>query len=126
MITNSTLIDNSSDALKMVSVVGNLIDAPQCKLLRIATGYWDIPGTSLLLSQLQNFLQQEGTKVQILIGSDPVVRASQQKNPIYKGVHTQTDYIRCDLQNLEVKEVYVETVKLLKLADANEIRKTSR
>lgn len=114
MITNSTLIDNSSDALKMVSVVGNLIDDPQCKLLRIATGYWDIPGTSLLLSKLQNFLKQEGTKVQILIGSDPVVRASQQKKPIYKGAHTQTDYIRCDLQNLEVKEVYVETVKLLK------------
>lgn len=114
MINNSTLIDNSSDALKMVSVVGDLIDNPQCKLLRIATGYWDIPGTSLLLTNLQNFLRQEGTKVQILIGSDPIVRALQQKNPLYKGVHTQADYIRCDLQNLEVKEAYVETVKLLK------------
>lgn len=125
MITNSTLIDNSTDTLKMVSVVGNLIDDPRCRLLRIATGYWDIPGTALLLANLQQFLQREGTKVQILIGSDPVVRAAQQRNPLYKGVHTQTDYIRCDLQNLEVKEAYVETVKLLKdfcLADFDNSR----
>ena len=49
MITNSTLIDNSSDALKMLSIVGNLIDSQECNMLKIATGYWDIPGTALLL-----------------------------------------------------------------------------
>lgn len=76
MITNSTLIDNSSDALKMLSIVGNLIDSQECNMLKIATGYWDIPGTALLLDHLKRFLQKENTKVQILIGSDPVVRAS--------------------------------------------------
>ena len=114
MITNSTLIDNSSDALKMLSIVGNLIDSQECNMLKIATGYWDIPGTALLLDHLKRFLQKENTKVQILIGSDPVVRASQQKNVKYKGAVTQTDFIRCDLQKLEVKDEYVETVKLLK------------
>lgn len=114
MITNSTLIDNSLDALKMLSVVGDLIDSQECNMLKIATGYWDIPGTALLLDHLKRFLQRENTKVQILIGSDPVVRASQQKNVKYKGAITQTDFIRCDLQKLEVKDEYVETVKLLK------------
>lgn len=114
MIANSTLIDNSSDALKMVSVVGDLIDSQECNTVKIATGYWDIPGTALLLEHLKCFLKREDTKVQILIGSDPVVRASQQKNVKYKGATTQTDFIRCDLQKLEVKDEYVETVKLLK------------
>lgn len=114
MVASSTLIDNSSDTLKMVSVVGTLIDNQECKTLKIATGYWDIPGTALLLDYLKRFLQREGTQVQILIGSDPVVRVAQQKNPKYSGASTQTDYIRCDLHNLEVKDEYVETVKLLK------------
>ncbi len=114
MITNSTLIDNSSDTLKMVSVVEDLIDSQECNMIKIATGYWDIPSTALLLDHLKRFLQRENTKVQILIGSAPVVRASQQKNIKYKGAITQTDFIRCDLQKLEVKDEYVETVKLLK------------
>lgn len=43
-----------------------------------------------------------------------MVRASQQKNPRYKGAHCQKDYLRCDLQHLEVKDEYVATVQLLK------------
>lgn len=114
MITNSTLIDNSSEALQMASVVGDLMLNEQCKTVKIATGYWDIPGTALLLQQLTAFLSRENTIVQILIGKDPVVRASQQKNPKYKGAQKQQDFIRCDLQDLEVKDEYVDTVSLLK------------
>lgn len=114
MITNSTLIDNSCEALQMASVVGDLMLNEQCNTVKIATGYWDIPGTALLLQQLTKFLLRGNTRVQILIGKDPIVRVAQQKNPKYKGAQSQQDYIRCDLQNLEVKDEYVETVTLLK------------
>lgn len=98
----------------MVSTVRDLIESQECSAIKIATGYWDIPGTSLVVSQIAAFLQKPSTKLQLLIGTDPVVRATQQKNPKYKGAHTQTDFIRCDLQKLEVKEEYVEVVRLLK------------
>ncbi len=114
MITSNTLIDNSSEELRMVSTVRDLIESSECSTIKIATGYWDIPGTTLIVSQLKAFLQRPNTRLHLLIGTDPVVRASQQKSPKYKGAHTQTDYIRCDLQQLEVKDEYVEVVRLLK------------
>ena len=114
MITSNTLIDNSNEELRMVSTVRDLIMCEECSVIKIATGYWDIPGTSLVISQVKAFLQKPGTQLQLLIGADPVVRASQQKNPKYKGAHTQADYIKCDLQSLEVKDEYVDVVRLLK------------
>ena len=114
MLQYSTLIDNSSEQLSMVSAVRDLLCDARCNTLKIATGYWDIPGTSLLVSQLKDFLQREDAKLQILIGTDPVVRSYQQKNPKYKDAHTQKDFIQCDLQNLEVRDEYVETVRMLK------------
>ena len=125
MLQYSTLIDNSSEQLSMVSAVRGLLCDARCNTLKIATGYWDIPGTSLLVSQLKEFLQREDAKLQILIGTDPVVRSYQQKNPKYKDAHTQKDFIQCDLQNLEVKDEYVETVRMLKeycLADFDSSR----
>lgn len=114
MITCNTLIDNSNKQLKLVSVLTDLIGVPECDTIKIATGYWDIPGTALVLDALRAFLSRSGTKVQMLIGTDPVVRASQQKNPRYKNAHLQKDYLRCDLQHLEVRDEYVATVQLLK------------
>lgn len=114
MITNNTLLDNSNEELQVASAIKNLIDCQECQTIKIATGYWDIPGTALLLQQLKAFLQRAGTRLLLLIGTDPIVRAAQQKNPKYKAAHTQSDYIRCDLQYLEVKEQYVEVVRLLK------------
>ena len=114
MITTSTLIDNSCEQLSMMTVVRDLLAQPQCSKVKIATGYWDIPGMALLTAELRHFLQREGTQLQILIGTDPRVRASQQRNPIYKDAHSQQDFIKCDLQNLDVKDEYVDAVCLLK------------
>ncbi|MCI5777303.1 MAG: phospholipase D-like domain-containing protein [Bacteroidales bacterium] len=113
-ITTNTLLDNSVEELQMASAIRDLMSHEECNKIKIATGYWDIPGTSLVLQQLSEFLKRDGTTLQLLIGTDPVVRAAQQKNPKYKDAHNQKDYIRCDLQNLEVKEQYVDVVRLLK------------
>ena len=114
MITSNTLLDNSNEALQVASAIKDLITCQECHTIKIATGYWDIPGTALVWQQLNTFLQRSNTRLQLLIGTDPIVRAVQQKNPKYKDACTQGDYIRCDLQHLEVKEPYVETVRLLK------------
>ncbi|WP_239709657.1 MULTISPECIES: hypothetical protein [unclassified Mammaliicoccus] len=41
--------------------------APQYKTLRIATGYWDLPGTFQIIDQIQNY-----EKIQLLIGQEPI------------------------------------------------------
>lgn len=112
-IDGSILLDNSSDALTMVNAISVLSANPVCKTIKIATGYWDIPGTSLVVDKLQEFLQREGTKVQLLIGADPVVRASQLKNPLHKGALFPQDYIKRDIQELEVTDEYVEVVRFI-------------
>ena len=113
-IDNSLLLDNSSDALNMVNAISVLTSHPSCKTIKIATGYWDIPGTALIVGKLREFLQKDGTKVQLLIGADPVVRVNQLRNPLHKGAKFPQDYIKRDVQELEVKDEYVEVVRLIK------------
>ena len=113
-IDNSLLLDNSSDALNMVNAINVLASHPACHTIKIATGYWDIPGTALVLNALKEFLQKDGTQVQLLIGADPVVRINQLKHPLHKDAKFPQDYIKRDVQQLEVKEEYVEVVRFIK------------
>ena len=55
-IDNSLLLDNSSDALNMVNAINALASHPACHTIKIATGYWDIPGTALVLGRLKEFI----------------------------------------------------------------------
>ncbi len=112
MITN-TLIDNSTNQLKLVDTIKQCISNPACNKIKIATGYWDIPGMVLVCKELREFLLKDGKTVQLLIGADPVVRFSQLNRPIHKDAQFPQDYIKRDIQELEVKESYVDVVKLL-------------
>ena len=113
-IDNSLLLDNSSNALNMVNAINVLVSHPACHTIKIATGYWDIPGTALVLNALKEFLQKDGTQVQLLIGADPVVRVNQLKSPLHKDAKFPQDYIKRDVQQLEVKDEYVEVVRFIK------------
>lgn len=81
--------------------------------IRIATGYWDMPGTALIFEDLKAFLEKEGTTVQLLIGKDPYVYANQIKNPTYIDHNYPTDYIRTDISKLEFIEEYEKVIQLL-------------
>lgn len=109
----NTLLDNSSDALSMLGALRTIIADERCTRLMIATGYWDLPGTALLLDALTTFLQRPGAQLQLLIGVDPVVRTSQQREPKYSDCHNTADYIRTDLMQLDVRSEYQDTVELL-------------
>ena len=78
---HNLLIDNSSDILSMETYLKQCISLEGMDRVRIATGYWDVLGMSMVLSELSAFLGREGTLLQLLIGRDPYVYTSLLQNP---------------------------------------------
>lgn len=66
----NTLIDNSANSLTMTSILRRCISAAGLKEIKIATGYWDIPGIALVVSELRAFLEQDDAKLKLAIGID--------------------------------------------------------
>ena len=112
MSLESTLIDNSEN-LKLVDTLKELISNPNIEQIKIASGYWDLPGTSLVVSELTSFLERDGTNLQLLIGKDPMVYAGQLKDPKYKDSSYPDDFIKVDLNELDVKDDYQKSVQML-------------
>ena len=78
--------------------------------IRIATGYWDVPGMALVADELRAFLERGDTWLQILIGKEPNVKGYYLKDPTQK---FPDDYIKTDLLQLHIKEEYKAVVDLL-------------
>lgn len=110
---HNNLIDNSSDALSMQQYLKRCILAEGVDKIQIATGYWDIPGMTLVLNELKSFLEREETSFELLIGKDPYVYTSMIKNPKYKDATYPYDFIRTDIHDLQIKEEYEDVIKLL-------------
>ena len=109
----NTLIDNSEN-LTLLETIKEILKNPEINQIDIATGYWDIPGTSLLADELNDFLSKDGTKLRILIGKDPYLFAKYNKNPKYKDFKNwPEDYIRTDINEIEVKSEYENAVSFL-------------
>ena len=97
----------------MVYALKACLSAQGTDTIRIATGYWDLPGFALIADELSAFLDREGTKLEILLGRDPLIYERQLAQ------HTELkeypeDFIRHDLTTLEVTEAYVTASELLK------------
>ena len=107
---NNTLIDNSEN-LKMADTLKKCISNDNCKVIKIATGYWDIPGFMLVEEELRRFLEKDGRELQLLIGTDPIVRAYQQES-VRMGRFPE-DYIKTDINDLKLKKEYMGSVALL-------------
>ena len=110
---NNTLIDNSTEQLSMLKVLNDCLLKECFQTISIATGYWDIQGLSLIVNGLETFLKKDGTKLRLLIGKDPYIYASQQKNPKVKSRQYPDDYIKTDISKLELKDEYKQSVKFL-------------
>lgn len=109
---NNTLIDNSVNALKMISVLKECIKNTSFNEIMIATGYWDIPGMSLIYNELSEFLNRENTKLKLIIGKEPMVRLYQQKIPA-KRDNFPGQYIKTDIDKLELLPEYQKVVDLI-------------
>lgn len=105
------LIDNS-DEKNLLKSIKDILKNPIEEIL-IATGYWDIPGLSLLADELAVFLDKPNTSLKILIGSDPLFLAQYNAKPKYKGLQFPEEYIKTDIHEIEVKPEYENAVSVL-------------
>ena len=112
-IMHNSLIDNSSDTLSMQTYLKRCILAEDVDKIQIATGYWDIPGMTLVIDELTSFLECEGTTLELLIGKDPYVYTSLLAKPKYKDASYPYDFIRTDIHDLEIKDEYKSVINLL-------------
>ena len=77
------LIDNSSEELHLVSCLRRLITSGNYRHIKIATGYWDLPGMKLIQDELQTFLAGGGN-LYIIIGKEPTLRDYQLRSDLTK------------------------------------------
>ncbi len=110
---NNTLIDNSTKELSLWQTLKSCILNPAINEIKIATGYWDLPGMVLIYDELKEFLKREGTKFYLLIGKDPQIFPSQQTKIKIKDPKYPKDYIRTDIEQLDLKPEYQNVVDLL-------------
>lgn len=115
MFMQNTLLDNSSDLLCMGNALRQCIKDPDVNMIRIATGFWDIPGTAVVADELREFLKRDGARLCLLIGKDPYVYSHMLSNPKYKGLKYPDDFLRVGLDELvkELKDEYREVLELL-------------
>lgn len=114
MEIKNTLIDNSKD-LKLVDFINNIIEEKEIDSISIATGYWDLKGTSLITNSLNKFLQRQNTTLRILIGKDPNLYKTDLTTSAYKTAKKYPqDYLKIDLQNVELtNQKYQQACNLL-------------
>ena len=114
MLFGNTLIDNSQN-LKFADTLNGIIKMPEINEICIATGYWDLKGTSLLTDSLLQFLERKETKFRLLIGKDPAVFKNDLTSAAYENAKRYPqDYLKIDLQNVEMNDVhYQKAAKML-------------
>ena len=110
---HNNLIDNSSDKLSMQTYLKRCILAEDVDKIQIATGYWDIPGMTLVIDELTSFLEREGTSLELLIGKDPYVYTSLLAKPKYKDASYPYDFIRTYIHDLEIIDEYKNVMNQL-------------
>lgn len=106
---NNTLIDNS-DEFKLIDYLKRIISDNKYNHIQIATGYWDLPGTSLLYNELKTFLEREG-HIDIMIGQEPILRSYQMRGNLTKEETFPDFYIHRDIEKLSA--TYKPIVQLL-------------
>ncbi|MEB6339914.1 SNF2-related protein [Mammaliicoccus sciuri] len=92
--------------------------APNYNVLRIATGYWDLPGTIEIINEIKNY-----KKIQLIIGQEPLSSHLQKKYNISfdESEMFPDTYVEADLENYgssdeinKLRETVKELVNLIK------------
>lgn len=107
---HNKVIDNSSESLRMDTTLRQCFMTEGLNTAYIATGYWDLEAMLLLRDELYHFLDRKGTKLFLLIGKDPYVYSYMQSSPKYRGKKYPQEYIQTDLDDLSLKEEYIDVV----------------
>lgn len=99
----------------MVDTLRKCISDKDVNIIRIATGYWDIPGMALLKDELKDYLDREGTILKLLVGKDPYVYADMVKQPKYAAQSYPDGFIKTGIDELadNLKDEYRDTLNIL-------------
>ena len=108
-----TLIDNSKDGYNMTDAIKSCLNDKRVKEVYIATGFWDLRGTTLVYDELAEFLSREGSKFRLLIGKDPYLYKSDTENYTTSKYDKQEQAWRVDLDKFAAQEQYVKVVQML-------------
>lgn len=99
------IIDN-----KRKSLLQNLLDtAKDFDELSIATGYWDLEGTLLVIDQLKKY-----KKIRLIIGREPLLKRDNAENKNGPEIDFPDADIFADLENLPIRTDLKETVAKLR------------
>ena len=109
---SNKILDNTSGNC-MSETINSIISDPIINRIDIATGYWDIPGFSLLAEKLREFLEREDSELRLLIGTDPVVRNLLKDTSKYKDKDFSDGFITADILSLEARDEFLPSIKLL-------------
>ena len=112
----NTLIDNS-DELHLVTYLKDMISSGEFNHIRIATGYWDLPGMYLVYDELKAFLDGGG-KLDIMIGEEPQIRSYQLRDE-FQGQRFPDFNIKRDVDRLS--DDYIPVAKLLDFCLTNHL-----
>ena len=107
------LIDNSSNEYRLGGVLKELMGDNAYSQISVATGYWDLPGMAEILPELSHFLERENTSFRLLLGEEPSVKAYQTKKPARQDPDFPEKYLKKDLEDLQLKEVFQKAADLL-------------
>jgi superfamily II DNA or RNA helicase len=107
------LIDNSSTDYQLGNILKELIIDESYTEISIATGYWDLPGMVEIYEQLDQFLAKENSKLRLLLGEEPSVKAYQVKNAAKQDPDFPEKYLKKDLEDLQLKEEFQKVADLL-------------
>lgn len=107
--SSSTILDNSQ-SFCMAMYLKSVLSDTQCMELKVATGYWDLPGMQVIETELQSFLDRGG-KMQLLLGEEPMVHAYQMEEQQLPDSRFPDFYIERDIQRLNAQ--YASVAKLL-------------
>lgn len=107
--SDNTLLDNSTELFTVANAIKEWILNPKVTEIKIATAYWDLPAVALIYRELLEFLNRKNSKIQLLIGTDPIVRKYQLKEPII----SSEEYIKRHISELKVTNEYEKVVALL-------------
>lgn len=77
----------------------DIIGSGKYNHIRIATGYWDLPGTALVYDQLKTFLEGGG-RLDIMIGQEPQLRSYQLQAPEPDQQQFPDFYLQRDINRL--------------------------
>lgn len=109
MFIQNTLIDNS-ESFMLSNYLKEMLGKVEYNRLRIATGFWDLPGMKLLQAELEAFFERGGL-LDLLIGQEPQLRAYQMRLDLSEEEKFPDFYIQRDIEKLS--DDYQPIVRLL-------------